>query len=131
MVAIVAPRAIMLVAIVAAPRSVDERSYPTDALTSIPSGDGTLARYEWGGWLIWRAPASPVFIDGRLTPYVDGVLDDYQRVLGAAPDWEEAVRRRGVRTLVVGPTDPVAVRAVERGWTVRLRSSDVVVIAVP
>ena len=47
------------------PREPDERSYPVVALTSLPNGDGTLARYEWGGWLIWRAPATPVFIDGR------------------------------------------------------------------
>ncbi|HYR94475.1 MAG TPA: hypothetical protein VEP48_09760 [Methylomirabilota bacterium] len=128
---LVVPVALLLAAIIAAPRSVDDRSYPADALSSIPSGDGTLARYEWGGWLIWRAPASPVFVDGRLTPYLGGIIDDYQRIVGAVPGWEDTVRRRGVRTLVVGPTDPVAIRAVELGWSVRFRSSDVVVIAVP
>jgi hypothetical protein len=128
---LVVPVAILLAAIIAAPRSVDDRSYPADALSSIPSGDGTLARYEWGGWLIWRAPASPVFVDGRLTPYLGGIIDDYQRIVGAVPGWEDTVRRRGVRTLVVGPTDPVAIRAMELGWSVRFRSSDVVVIAVP
>jgi hypothetical protein len=129
--ALVLPAVVVLVAILAAPRSVDERGYPVAALSSIPTGDGTLARYEWGGWLIWRAPGSPVFVDGRLTPYLGTVLDDYQRIVAAAPGWEDAIKRRGVRTLVVGPTDPVAVRAAELGWSVRLRSSEVVVIAVP
>jgi hypothetical protein len=129
--AVTLPVALTLAAILAAPRSADERSYPSDALTSIPTGDGTLARYEWGGWLIWRAPASPVFIDGRLTPYVGAVLDDHQRIVGAEPGWQETVRRRGVHTIVVRPTDAVALRAAELGWTVRFRSSDVVVIAVP
>ncbi len=128
---LVVPTALVLAATIAAPRNVDDRSYPADALSSIPSGDGTLARYEWGGWFIWQAPAFPVFIDGRLTPYLGGVVDDYQRIVSAAPGWEDTVRRRGVRTLVVLPTDPVAIRAMELGWSMRFRSSDVVVIAVP
>jgi hypothetical protein len=129
--ALIVPATLVLAAILAAPRSIDAHSYPEDALSSIPSGDGTLARYEWGGWLIWQAPTSPVFIDGRLTPYLGGVVDDYQRIVMAAPGWEDTVRRRGVRTLVVLPTDPVAVRAMELGWSMRFRSSDVVVVAVP
>lgn len=114
-----------------APTSPDERGYPVAALTSIPKGDGTLARYEWGGWLSWRAPATPVFVDGRLTPYVGGVLDDYRRIVAAAPGWEEAIARRGVRTLLVAPGDPVAVRAQERGWRLVARSSEFILIAVP
>jgi len=123
--------ALFVLAIAVAPRQPDERSYPVAALTSLPNGDGTLARYEWGGWLIWRAPATPVFVDGRLTPYANGVLDDYRRIIAAAPGWEEAVARRHVRTLLVVPTDPVAVRALDLGWRVIARSADVVLIAVP
>lgn len=113
------------------PREPDERAYPVAALTSLPNGDGTLARYEWGGWLIWRAPATPVFIDGRLTPYIGAVLDDYRRIISAAPGWEDAVARRHVRTLLVTPGDPVAVRAQELGWRVIARSSQFVLIVVP
>jgi len=112
-----------------APTGPDLRAYPTAALTSIPSGDGTLARYEWGGWLIWSGV--PVFVDGRLTPYSGGVLDDYRRIIAATPGWQDAIARRGVRTLLVVPSDPVAIRATELGWSIRLRSSDFIVIAVP
>jgi len=103
--------------------------YPTAALTSIPSGDGTLARYEWGGWLIWSGV--PVFVDGRLTPYAGAVLDDYRRIIAAAPGWQDTIAKRGIRTLLVAPTDPVAVRAMELGWPVRARSTDFVVITIP
>jgi hypothetical protein len=118
-----------IVALLIAPTGPDLRAYPTAALTSIPSGDGTLARYEWGGWLIWSGV--PVFVDGRLTPYSGAVLDDYRRIIAAAPGWQDAIARRGVRTLLVVPSDPVAIRARELGWSIRIRSSDFIVIAVP
>ena len=123
--------ALVLLSLVILPREPDERAYPVAALTSLPNGDGTLARYEWGGWLIWRAPATPVFVDGRLTPYVGGVLDDYRRIISAAPGWEDVVARRRVRTLLVANADPVAVRAQELGWRVIARSPQFVLIAVP
>ena len=120
---------LMLAALVAVPTAPDLRVYPVAALASIPTGDRTLARYEWGGWLIWSGV--PVFVDGRLTPYSGGVLDDYRRIIAASPGWQEAIARRGVRTLLVTPSDPVAIRAMELGWPVRARSNDFVVIAVP
>ena len=90
-----------------------------------------LARYEWGGWLIWRAPGTPVFVDGRLTPYLGGVVEDYQRVIAAAPGFQETLARRNVRALLVTPTDPVALRAEQLGWRVMSRSPQFVLIAVP
>jgi hypothetical protein len=124
--------ALLLIASIAiAPRQPDEHAFPVAALTSLPNGDGTLARYEWGGWLIWRAPQTPVFVDGRLTPYTNGVLEDYKLIITAAPGWQDALARRRVRTLLVSPSDPVAVRATELGWTVRFRAPNVIVIAVP
>ncbi len=116
-----------------APRQPDETAYPVASSHSIPSGDGTLARYEWGGWLIWQGV--PVFVDGRLTPYTGGVLDDYRRIIAAGPGWRDAIARRGVHTLLVLPSDPVATRAQELGWVVRSRGanafSDFILIAVP
>lgn len=128
-IALTATAMLMLVALLLVPTTPDTRAYPTAALTSIPKGDGTLARYEWGGWLIWSGV--PVFVDGRLTPYSGAVLDDYRRIIAAAPGWQDTIAKRGIRTLLVVPTDPVAVRAMELGWPVRARSSDFIVIAVP
>ena len=122
---------LLVAAVLVAPTQPDEGAYPVAALISIPSGDGVLARYEWGGWLIWRAPATAVLVDGRLTPYVGGVLDDYRRIVAAAPGWRDAIARRGVRTLLVVPTDPVAVRAQELGWRLMARSNGLILIAVP
>ena len=107
---------------------VDESGYPRAALGALPSGAGTLNLYNWGGWLIWAKPDTPVFIDGRLFPYVPDVFDDYREIVRAGPAWESLVAKRGVTTIFVGANDAIAVRAVERGWRVAYRDQIAVVL---
>jgi hypothetical protein len=107
---------------------VDESGYPRAAISALPPGAGTLNQYDWGGWLIYAAPATPVFIDGRLFPYVPDVLADYRAIIAARPEWESVVARRGVKAMLVRPTDPIAVRAPERGWRVAFQDAISVVL---
>lgn len=110
--------AAIVLAIALASGTVDESGYPKGALAALPAGPGLLNEYDWGGYLTWAAPQTPVFIDGRLFPYVPGVLDDYRTIIGAHPGWEDVAAARGVRALLVRPSQPIAVRARERGWRV-------------
>ena len=128
-IAIATAAAVLLAAMIATPTDPDTHAYPVAARNSIPTGDGLLARYEWGGYLIWSGLS--VYVDGRLTPYRGAVLDDYTRIVSAAPGWRDVIARRGVRSLLVAPSDPVATRAAELGWSIRSRSNDAVLIAVP
>ena len=120
----------LILGIAVAPREPDETTYPTGALASLASGPGLFAQYDWGGWLIWRAPATPVFVDGRLGLYREPVLGDYMTILEAGPGWRDVIDRRGVKALLVRPNDPVAVRAQELGWPVVSRSPIYVLISV-
>ncbi|HEU5287635.1 MAG TPA: hypothetical protein VFV20_04470 [Candidatus Limnocylindria bacterium] len=124
-----ASAAALALAILIADGRVDETGYPRAALAALPSGPGLLNRYEWGGWLMYAAPRTPVFIDGRLFPYVPGVLDDYRAILNAHPGWEAVADRRGVRTMLVRPDDPIAGRAPDRGWRVAYRDDVALVLA--
>jgi hypothetical protein len=124
----IASLAVLGVAIALADAKVDESAYPKAALAALPSGPGVLNQYDWGGYLIEFAPSTPVFIDGRLFPYVPGVLDDYRAVIGAHPGWESVVVRRGVTAMLVRPTDAIAVRAPERGWRVAYADAIAVVL---
>ena len=126
--ALVPSIALLAIALGVTPSGPDERAYPADALASLPTRDRVLARYEWGGWLIWSG--LPVYVDGRLTPYAGDVLADYKRVISAAPNWYDIVAKRHVSAILVAPTDPVAVRAAELGWQVVFRSDDAVIITV-
>ncbi len=126
---VVALSAIVLaIAIALADANLDESGYPKAALAALPSGPGVFNQYDWGGYLIYAAPNTPVFIDGRLFPYVPSVLDDYRAVIGAHPGWESVVARRGVRAMIVRPTDAIAVRAPERGWRVAYSDAIAVVL---
>jgi len=127
-VALAASVAIAVLAVALADGHVDESGYPRAALAAVPSGPGLLNRYEWGGWLMYAAPATPVFIDGRLFPYVPSVLDDYGSIINAHPGWEAVALRRNVRAMLVRPTDAIAGRAAERGWRIAYRDDLAVVL---
>jgi hypothetical protein len=120
--------AVLVAAVALADGRVDESGYPRGALAAVPPGPGLFNRYEWGGWLVYAAPRTPVFIDGRLFPFVPVVLADYQTILNAHPGWEAVADRWGVRSILVRPDDPIAVRAPERGWRVAYADSLAVVL---
>lgn len=121
---------LLAVAIGLAPAALDESIYPVAALGALPPGPGLFHEYDWGGWLIWRAPGTPVFVDGRLVPYRGAILDDYRAVMAAAPTWQQIVARRGIRAILVRPSEPLATRARDVGWR-QVASSDHFVLLVP
>ena len=118
-------------AVALVPGVPDLARYPAAALPALTAGPGLLNDYDWGGYLIWSAPRTPVFVDGRLTPYLPDVLADYTTIVAARAGWRDAIARRGVRELLVRPGAPVAVRARELGWPVRFLNDTTVLIGVP
>jgi hypothetical protein len=125
---------ILAVAMATGTNTSDSAGYPVAALPLINTGPGLFNQYDWGGYLIASAPRTPVFIDGRLTPYLDHldpVLAEYTTVIGIHPGWRDVIARRGIRQLLVRPTDPVAVRARDLGWPIRAASDAYVLIDVP
>jgi hypothetical protein len=123
--------AMLIAGIATAPREPDLSGFPVGALSQLPAGPGLVNRYEWGGFLIWYAPATPVFVDGRLFPYVGGALDDYRAVIGLHPDWRQVLAKRGIRTVLVAPSDAIAVQGAALGWPILARSPEWVMLRVP
>ena len=56
--------------------------------------------YNWGGYLIFRLPQVPVFIDGRSDLYA-GFLDDYYHIATAGTGWEEQLDRWRIQTALI------------------------------
>ncbi len=105
--------------------------YPAGVLSSLPPGPGVVNDYDWGGFLIWYAPATPVFIDGRLFPYTGDALRDYETLVSLGPSWREVLTRRGARALLVKPASPLAVRARDLRWPIVAESASYVLFIVP
>jgi len=81
-------------------------SYPSGAaayLSAMPDPPKHLFNYyDWGGYLMLRAPGIPVFIDSRAsTLYDDGLAADYFSMLDAAGDWREKFASYGVDAILV------------------------------
>ena len=123
--------ALLIAGIATAPREPDLGAFPAAALPQLPAGPGLLNRYDWGGFLIWYAPATPVFVDGRLFPYVGEALDDYRAVIGLHPDWRQVLVKRGIRTVLVAPSDAIAVQGTALGWPILARTPEWVMLRVP
>jgi hypothetical protein len=105
--------------------------YPAGALSALPPGPGLVNDYDWGGFLIWYAPATPVFIDGRLFPYTGDALRDYETVVSIGPTWRDVLARRGVRAFLVKPSSALAVRARDLRWQIVTESPQYVLFLVP
>lgn len=129
--AVVVASALLIGGALTAPADPDLTGFPVTALSQLPAGPGLLNRYDWGGFLIWYAPATPVFVDGRLFPYQSDALEDYRSVIGLHPDWRTVLVRRGIRTVLVAPSDAIAVHAADLGWTVLTRTEKYVLLRVP
>lgn len=115
-----------------APRVPDERAYPVAAGDAIRAGSGALFHeYDWGGWLIFHHPERPVFIDGRLFPFMPAVLDDYVELAEAGPRWREVLERRGIREALLRPATPLAGALRGAGWVVRTEGPGHVLLARP
>jgi hypothetical protein len=106
-------------------------AYPTGALSSLPPGPGVVNDYDWGGFLIWYAPATPVFIDGRLFPYTGVALRDYETLVSLGPTWHEVLARRGARAVLLKPASPLAVHARDLRWPILAESVSYVLFIVP
>jgi hypothetical protein len=92
------------------------RPLPPGALAAVAACPGPIYnRYNEGGYLIWFAPETKVFIDSRQDPYpVDFVLDSVGNE--ARGDYRDMFRRHGVRCALLPPASPTLPRLREDGW---------------
>ena len=95
--------------------------YPVEAvktLQQLPSGN-LFNSYNWGGFLIDKAPEIPVFVDGRTVMFEDEfITGTYGVIYDAGPDWRKLLKEWNIRYLLVETRAPVVNVAREIGWPV-------------
>lgn len=111
--------AAIAVSVATAPFAPEESRYPTGAVPLLRASAGVLLNeYDWGGFLIWRAPERPVFIDGRLFPYEPDVLRDWEDAVALRQRWRAILDGYRVTQVLLDPAKPLAVALREEGWRV-------------
>jgi hypothetical protein len=124
--------AMALVSLASVPSAPDERAYPTAALGALRSTSGVLLHeYDWGGYLIWRAPERPVFVDGRLFPFLPDVLADWREAVELGPRWKQVLDRYEVAQVLLRPDRALVSALREQGWRVVTEDSRAVLLERP
>lgn len=128
----IALAAVAILGIFSLPTAPSEAAYPRSALSAVRSGSGTLVNeYDWGGYLIWTAPERKVYIDGRLIPYLPGVLRDFNTLVALGPGWRDILARDAVTSVLLRPDRPLAGALREDGWRVVVDADNVVLLERP
>jgi len=111
--------AMVAASIATAPFAPIETQYPTAARAKLAGTSGNLLNeYDWGGYLIWRVPERPVFIDGRLFLFLPDVLTDYEEMVFVRPGWRDQLERHAVAQVLLRPDRPLVGALRDLGWTV-------------
>lgn len=80
--------------------------------------------YNWGGYLIWRLPRYPVFVDGRTDLYDDAFVREYLSIYLAEDDWQERLDAYGINLVLAERGSPLANNlGREPGWDPVYRDS--------
>ncbi len=98
-----------------------EGSYPRALISKVrsqglPEGRG-LNHFDWGGYLLWRNPGEPVYIDGRALELDLPRLHTYGRIHRLEPGWEALLEREGVRWVLYPRKAPLTRALLAEGWT--------------
>jgi len=72
--------------------------------------------YNWGGYLAWSLPQSPVFIDGRADLYGNELINDWWNVVDGTPQGFAILDQWKVQTILLEPTWPIIKLLPSSGW---------------
>jgi hypothetical protein len=117
--------------------SIDQdlaKRFPTAAISVLQQANPdarVLAEYGWGGYVIHALypTGGRVFVDGRNDMYDQRVLEDYDSIKEADPDWQQLANRYGVEALLLEPDETVTRGPAEdAGWCEAYRDSNQVLL---
>lgn len=103
---------------VSQPEQVD-KNYPIGAVNWLrenqPAGH-LFNSYNWGGYLVWRLPEYPVFIDGRADLYGSDLLEQWHTVVNNRPGAIAILDEWQVQTVFLEPEWPIVSALLAQGW---------------
>jgi hypothetical protein len=119
-----------------------EQTYPTQAVAYLRQhgcGGGNIFNdYDYGGYLIWKLPGQPVYIDGRMPSWraPDGkkYLDRYYALLKHPARYTDTFKRYNIRCVLLRRTTTdrkLLVRLKNDHWQVAVKSRNSLLLLAP
>lgn len=119
--------------LISQPERVDE-NYPVAAVRwmQVHQPEGRLFNsYNWGGYLLWTLPETPVFIDGRADLYGDDILNQWHAVVNADKDALPLLDQWDVKVVLLEPDWPIIEVLKSNGWKVEFEDEQAVILIHP
>ena len=108
-----------------------ERSGPWERAAAIAAAHhlsgNTYTAYDWAAYLTYRRlPVRPL-IDAHGDPYPPSVWADARALEHLSPNWDDVLRRRAIRVVIVRSDAPLAQALARRnGWALVEKRNDVI-----
>jgi hypothetical protein len=111
-----------------------EQPYPASAVSFMQAHGlrgNILGDFGWGEYLIWHAPESKVFIDGRYdTVFADKTIRDYVKLYFDLPGADRAISDYSHDFILLPPAAPIARKlGMKPGWKLIYRDDGAVLFA--
>jgi hypothetical protein len=106
--------------LVSRPAEVDKH-YPSDAVQWIQNNHPTgrlFNSYNWGGYILWRLPEYPVFIDGRADLYGSELISQWQNVTAAQTNALSILNSWDVDLVLIERNTPIVPLLKQNGWKI-------------
>jgi len=87
-----------------------------------------LNEYEWGGYLLWSYPTTPVFVDGRTDLYGDEILGDWITLVQAGDNYQQLLNRYKITTVMLRPSRPLVKLLALENWKIAYQDKQVVIL---
>jgi len=116
--------------LISQPKRVDE-NYPVAAVQwmQVHQPEGRLFNsYNWGGYLLWTLPETPVFIDGRADLYGDDLLNQWHAVVNADKNALSLLDQWDVKVVLLEPDWPIVEVLKGNGWKVEFEDEQAVIL---
>ena len=79
-------------------------------------GGNLFNSYNWGGYLTWALPQTPVFIDGRADLYGTELINEWWNVADGTPQGLAVLDQWKIQTILLEPSWPVIKILPSMGW---------------
>jgi hypothetical protein len=111
----------------------ESKGFPRDAVDYLISHSASkdirlYNTYNWGGYLIWKMPETPVFIDGRTDLFGDEILSQWLTITQASEGWQAQLNKWNIQQVIIEPDRPLVSRLLSSGWVEVYRDRQAVIL---